>query len=96
MFSRGGKKIRRPGHQVLSEALRRKGFNISDAHINWEGMISIKAEVGRDKSLFSVKKQEFVGNWGEDEQKYIDAFEAMIKKAIASEKAAKAMDEALD
>jgi len=96
MFSRDGKKVRRPGYQVLSESLRRKGFNISNAHINSQGMISITAEVGRDKSLFSVKKQEFVGNWGEDEQQYIDAFEDMIKKAIASEKAAQVMDEALE
>ena len=96
MLSRDGKKIRRPGYQVLSEALKRKGFNVSNAHINGQGMVSITVEVGRYAGLFSVKKQEFVGNWGEDEQSYIDAFEDVIKKAIASEKAAQVMDEALE
>ena len=59
-------------------------------------MVSITAEVGRDKSLFSVKKQEFVGNWGEDEEEYIEAFAVAIQAAIDSMKAAKDMDEALD
>ena len=97
MFSRGGKKVIRPGHQVLSEALRIKGFSVSDAHITWDGMISITAQVGYNRdNPFKAKKMEFVGNWGDNELQYIDGFAKSIQEAIDSEKAAQVMDEALD